>query len=47
MAELVVQDAKARISSMLEICMKEGLQLLTKRGVEAAVLAPVREWGRL
>ncbi|MEN2790227.1 type II toxin-antitoxin system Phd/YefM family antitoxin [Sphingomonas oligophenolica] len=42
-----VQDAKARFSEMLDACAAEGAQLVTKRGVEAAVLVPVDEWKRL
>ena len=42
-----VQDAKARFSEMLETCTASGPQLVTKRGVEAAVLVPVDEWYRL
>jgi antitoxin Phd len=42
-----VQDAKARFSEMLETCLKEGPQLVTRRGAEAAVLVPVKEWHRL
>jgi antitoxin Phd len=42
-----VQDAKARFSELLEACMTEGPQLVTKRGIEAAVLVPVDEWRRL
>ncbi|HKG00091.1 MAG TPA: type II toxin-antitoxin system Phd/YefM family antitoxin, partial [Xanthobacteraceae bacterium] len=42
-----VQDAKARFSEMLETCLKEGPQLVTRRGAEAAVLVPVEEWERL
>ena len=42
-----VQDAKARFSEMLDTCLKEGPQLVTKRGAEAAVLVPVAEWERL
>ena len=42
-----VQDAKARFSVPLETCLKEGPQMVTKRGVEAAVLAPVSDWRRL
>jgi len=39
-----VQDAKARFSELLETCMREGAQVVTKRGAEAAVLVPVRDW---
>lgn len=42
-----VQDAKARFSEMLDTCLKEGPQLVTKRGADAAVLVPVVEWQRL
>jgi prevent-host-death family protein len=42
-----VQDAKARFSEFLENCLTEGPQLVTKRGVEAAVLVSAEEWHRL
>ena len=42
-----VQDAKARFSELLESCMREGPQLVTKRGADAAILVPVKEWKRL
>ena len=41
-----VQDAKARFSEMLEACLTEGPQLVTKRGSDAAVLVPIEEWRR-
>ena len=42
-----VQDAKARFSEFLDSCLAEGPQMVTRRGVEAAVLIPVQEWRRL
>jgi prevent-host-death family protein len=42
-----VQDAKARFSELLVACEREGPQLVTKRGVKAAVLVPFEEWRRL
>lgn len=39
-----VHDAKARFSELLETCLKEGPQLVTKRGADAAVLVPAGEW---
>jgi antitoxin Phd len=42
-----VQDAKARFSELLDTCLREGPQLVTKRGAEAAVLVSVEEWRRL
>jgi antitoxin Phd len=42
-----VQDAKARFSELLEASLKEGPQVVTRRGVVAAVLVPIKEWRRL
>ena len=42
-----VQDAKARFSEMLQACLSQGPQMVTRRGSEAAVLVPVDEWRRL
>jgi prevent-host-death family protein len=42
-----VQDAKARFSELLAICLREGPQVVTRRGTEAAVLVPIAEWRRL
>jgi prevent-host-death family protein len=42
-----VQDAKARFSEMLDSCLKNGPQLVTRRGEEQAVLVPLQEWERL
>lgn len=42
-----VQDAKARFSELLDACSAEGPQLVTRRGIEAAVLVPAGEWHRL
>jgi antitoxin Phd len=42
-----VQDAKARFSELLDTCLAEGPQIVTRRGAEAAVLVPLAEWRRL
>jgi len=42
-----VQDAKARFSELLDDALRKGPQVVTKRGVEAAVLVPIEEWHRL
>ena len=47
MASWQVQDAKARFSEFLEATIKEGPQVVTRRGVETAVLIPIEEWRRL
>lgn len=47
MKSWAVQDAKARFSELLEACLREGPQLVTRRGADAAVLVPVDDWRRL
>jgi antitoxin Phd len=42
-----VQDAKARFSELLETCLQEGPQLVTRRGADAAVLVSIDQWQRL
>lgn len=42
-----VQDAKARFSELLDTCQREGPQVVSRRGTEAAVLVPIDEWRRL
>jgi len=42
-----VQDAKSRFSELLEACVNEGPQLVTRRGTETAVLIPIAEWKRM
>lgn len=42
-----VQDAKARFSELLETSLAEGPQIVTRRGVETAVLVPIEQWRRL
>ena len=42
-----VQDAKARFSELLDACVSEGPQVVTRRGAETAVLVPIDEWRRL
>jgi prevent-host-death family protein len=42
-----VHDAKSRFSELLDATLAEGPQMLTRRGVETAVIVPVGEWRRL
>jgi antitoxin Phd len=42
-----LQDAKARFSEFLDAAIKKGPQVVTRRGVEAAVLVPMDEWRRM
>lgn len=42
-----LQEAKARFSEFLEAALRKGPQVVTRRGVEAAVLVPIEQWRRL
>ncbi len=42
-----VQDAIARFSELLDACISEWPQVVTRRGAETAVLVPIAEWKRL
>lgn len=42
-----LQDAKARFSEFLDAALEQGPQVVTRRGVEAAVLVPIEEWRRM
>ena len=39
-----LQQAKARFSEFLDAALKKGPQVVTRRGVEEAVLVPIEEW---
>ncbi len=47
MASWQVQDAKARFSELLDTTIKKGPQVVTRRGIETAILVPIEEWNRL
>jgi prevent-host-death family protein len=47
MAVWPVQDAKARFSELLDAFQREGPQVVSRRGTEAAVLVPIEQWNRL
>jgi antitoxin Phd len=47
LASWQVQDAKARFSEFLDASIKKGPQVVTRRGIETAVLVPIEEWNRL
>jgi antitoxin Phd len=47
MASWQLQDAKARFSEFLDAALEKGPQVVTRRGVETAVLVPIDDWRRL
>jgi len=42
-----VQDAKSRFSQLLDTCLNEGPQVISRHEVETAVLVSISEWKRL
>ena len=42
-----VQEAKARFGEFLETTIADGPQIVTKRGIEAAVLIPIDQWRKI
>lgn len=42
-----LNEAKARFTAFLNAALKSGPQVVTRRGIEAAVLVPIDEWRRM
>jgi prevent-host-death family protein len=42
-----LQEAKARFSEFLNDALTKGPQVVTRRGVESAVLVPIEDWRRM
>lgn len=47
MASWQLQEAKSRFSEFLDAALTKGPQVVTRRGIEAAVLVPIEEWRRI
>jgi len=41
-----LQEAKAKFSEVIDRAEKEGPQIITRRGIETAVIVPIDEWRR-
>lgn len=42
-----LQEAKAKLSEVIQVAAKNGPQTITQRGVETAVVVSIEEWRRL
>lgn len=42
-----IHDARARFAGLLEACLAEGPQMITRRGAEVAVVVSAEAWQRL
>ena len=47
MAKWQLQDAKARFSELIEDTLGKGPQVVTRRGVDTAVVVSIEEWRKL
>jgi antitoxin Phd len=47
MSSWQLQEAKARFSEFLNATLTQGPQVVTRRGIEAAVMVPIDEWRRM
>ena len=47
MTTWTTQDAKAKFSELLDTCVAQGAQVVTRRGQPTAVMVPMDEWTRL
>lgn len=47
MSSWQLQDAKARLSELIDKAESEGAQVITRRGVETVAVVPIDEWKRL
>jgi len=47
MAKWQLQDAKAKFSKVVDDAVEKGPQIVTRRGVETAVVASIAEWRRV
>lgn len=46
MAKWQLQDAKARFSELVDEAVAKGPQIITRRGIETAVVVSIDEWRR-
>lgn len=42
-----VQEAKARFSELIDAALRDGPQVVTRRGVETAVVIPIEQWRQI
>ena len=47
MTKWQLQDAKARFSELIDDTLEKGPQMVTRRGIDTAVVVSVEEWRKL
>jgi antitoxin Phd len=46
-AKWQLQEAKAKLSEVIDSAESSGPQVITRRGVEAAVVVPIEQWRKM
>jgi antitoxin Phd len=44
MSKSQLQDAKSRFSELIDETLEKGPQVVTRRGIDTAVIVPIEEW---
>jgi prevent-host-death family protein len=47
MGSWALQDAKARLSEVVDTAKRDGPQIITRRGVEEVVVVPIAQWRQM
>ena len=47
MAKWQLQDAKSRFSELIDYTLEKGPQVVTRRGIDTAVVVSIEEWRKL
>ena len=47
MTKWQLQDAKARFSELIEDTLEKGPQVVTRRGIDTAVIVSIEEWRKM
>ena len=47
MSSWALQDAKAKLSELVDTAKRNGPQIITRRGVEEVAVVPIEQWKRM
>jgi antitoxin Phd len=47
MGSWALQDAKAKLSELVDTAKRDGPQIITRRGVDEVAVVPIEQWKRL
>jgi prevent-host-death family protein len=47
MGTWALQDAKAKLSEVVDTAKREGPQIITRRGVEEVAVVPIEQWRKM